>query len=233
MQFSLIIPMYNEKDIIQDSIRTLSAYLQEQFDDYELLIVDDGSTDGSADLVEALHAPHTRVVGYMPNRGKGCAVRTGMLAAKGDLRMFLDADLAYGTTVIRSCVDKLNAHSEADILIGSRVRHPEGYSGYTLLRKLASKTYILVLNLVGGLKQSDSQCGCKLFRAAAAEDIFSRMQTDGFAFDFEAILLAQQRGCIIIEQPVKIINHRQSKVRLFHDAFQMLGELRRIKRRIK
>lgn len=233
MKFSLIVPMYNESEIIEDSVRTLSAYLDSQFDDFELLLVDDGSSDGSKELVEALHAKNTLVLRYTPNRGKGCAVRTGMLAATGELRMFLDSDLAYGTAVIGTAAAGLAKHPEAEILIGSRVKHPEGYSGYTVLRKVASKAYIKLLNLTGGLKQSDSQCGCKLFRGEAAEAIFSRMQCDGFAFDFEAILWAERLGYSIVEMPVKIINHRQSKVRLVHDAVQMLGELRRIKKRLK
>ena len=233
MKFSLIIPMYNEQEIIQDTVRTLHAYLQSQFEDFELIFVDDGSSDSSKEKVEQLQMPNTRVIRYTPNRGKGCAVRTGMLDCSGDLAMFLDSDLAYGTDVIRQAADLLLAHPDKDILIGSRVLHPEGYSGYTWLRKTASKAYILVLNLTGGLKQSDSQCGCKLFRGKAIKDIFSRMQTDGFAFDFEAILWAQKLGYSILEMPVKIINHRQSKVRVFRDAFQMLGELQRIKKRIK
>lgn len=234
MKFSLIVPMYNECEVIQDTVRTLNACLGEQFGaDFELLFVDDGSSDGSAALVEALKLPQVRVLRYEPNRGKGCAVRTGMLAAVGELRMFLDADLAYGTAVIAQAVDLLEQHPERDILIGSRVKHAEGYSGYTWLRKTASKAYIGVLNVTGGLKQSDSQCGCKLFRARAAQEIFSRMECDGFAFDFEAILWAQKLGFGIVELPVKIINHRQSKVRVFHDAVQMLGELRRIKKRVK
>lgn len=234
MKFSLCVPMYNEHTVIEDTVRTLSAYLTEQFgDDYELLLIDDGSTDGSAELAEALHAKNTRIIRYETNRGKGCAVRTGMLAAAGEIAMFLDSDLAYGTSVIRQGVDLLEQQPEKDILIGSRVLHPEGYSGYLWVRKLASKAYILVLNLVGGLKQSDSQCGCKLFRKRARQEIFSNMQTDGFAFDFEALLLAQKLGFSVAEMPVKIINHRESKVRLFRDAFQMLGELMRMKRRIK
>ena len=233
MRFSLIVPMYNEHEIIQDTVRTLHAYLQSQFEDFELIFVDDGSSDGSKEKVEELQMPNTRVIRYTPNRGKGCAVRTGMLDCTGDLAMFLDSDLAYGTEVIKQAADLILAHPDKDILIGSRVLHPEGYSGYTWLRKTASKAYILVLNLTGGLKQSDSQCGCKLFRGKAIKDIFSRMQTDGFAFDFEAILWAQKLGYSIIEMPVKIINHRQSKVRVFRDAFQMLGELQRIKKRIK
>lgn len=233
MKLSLIVPMYNEREIIADTVRALTAYLGERFEDWELLLVDDGSTDGSKEAAEALGAERVRVLRYEKNRGKGCAVRTGMLAACGDLRMFIDADLAYGTTVIGAAVDALQQHPEADILIGSRVKHPEGYGEYTRLRKFASKAYIRVLNLTGGLKQSDSQCGCKLFRAKAAEDIFPRMECDGFAFDFEAILWAQKLGYQIEELPVKIINHRLSKVRVVHDAVQMLGELRRIKKRVK
>lgn len=232
MKFSLILPFYNEKEIIADTVRTLSAFLSAQFDDYELIAVDDGSTDGSAALVEALALPNVRVIRYEKNRGKGCAVRTGMLAAGGDIAMFLDADLAYGTAVIGQGVQLLLDHPDKDLVIGSRVLHPEGYSGYTWIRRVASKAYIRVLNLVGGLKQSDSQCGCKLFRGEAIRGIFSRMQTDGFAFDFEAILLAGKLGYSILEMPVKIINHRQSKIRLFRDAIQMLGELRKIKRRV-
>ncbi len=232
MKFSLIVPMYNERQIIASSARTYYETLQKDFDDFELIFVDDGSTDGCAEVVEQLQLPQVRVVRYTPNRGKGCAVRTGMLEAAGDLAMFLDSDLAYGTDVIKQAADLLLANPDKDVLIGSRVRHPEGYSGYTWIRKLASKTYILVLNLVGGLQQSDSQCGCKLFRGKAIRDIFSRMQTDGFAFDFEAILWANKLGYSILEMPVKIINHRESKVRVFHDAIQMLGELRRIKKRV-
>ena len=233
MKFSLIVPMYNESKIIQDTVRTLTDYLQANFDDYELIFADDGSTDDSKALVEALKLPNVRVVGYEKNRGKGCAVRTGMLAATGDIAMFLDSDLAYGTDVIRQGVDLLLANPDKDMLIGSRVKHPEGYSGYTAIRKLASRVYIVVLNIAGGLRQSDSQCGCKLFRGKAIHEIFSRMQTDGFAFDFEAILWAQKLGYSIMEMPVKIINHRESKVRVLHDSVQMLLELRRIKKRVK
>ena len=234
MKFSLIVPMYNECEVIQDTVRTLNACLREQFGAaFELICVDDGSSDGSAAQVEALELPQVRVLRYETNRGKGCAVRTGMLAATGALRMFLDADLAYGTGVIAQAVAALEAQPEAALLIGSRVKHPEGYSGYTWVRKVASKGYIRVLNVTGGLKQSDSQCGCKLFRARAAQEIFSRMECDGFAFDFEAILWAQKLGFEIVEMPVKILNHRQSKVRVFRDAVQMLGELRRIKKRVQ
>lgn len=225
--------MYNEASIICDTAKTLSSYLQEHFSEYELLFVDDGSKDGTAKLVQELNLPNVYVLGYENNRGKGCAVRTGMLAATGDIAMFIDADLAYGTDVIKQAVDRLEAQPDKQMLIGSRVLHPEGYEGYTFVRKLASKAYIKVLNLYGGLKLSDSQCGCKAYRGKAIHDIFSRCETDGFAFDFETILWAQKLGYDIVELPVKIINHRDSKINVVRDTFRMLKELRAIKKRVK
>ena len=233
MKLSLIVPMYNESSIIESSARTYSEYLSGTFSDYELIFVDDGSTDGSAGLVEALGLPNTRVVSYSPNQGKGNAVKTGMLAAEGELAMFLDADLAYGTEVIAQAVALMEQNPDRDVLLGSRTLHPEGYAGYTFIRKLASRIYIKVLNVVGGFKLSDSQCGCKAYRGKAIRDIFSRVETKGFAFDFETILWAQKLGYSFIEMPVKIVNHRESKVKVVRDTFRMLKELRVMKKRIK
>ena len=224
--------MYNESSIIEDTAKTLSAYMEANFDDYEILFSDDGSRDGCGDMVRALELPNVRVVGYEKNQGKGCAVRTAMLAAEGDAIMFTDADLAYGTGVIKEIYDIFDK-APTDIVIGSRNLHKDGYEGYTLLRKLASKTYIKVLCVAGGLKLSDSQTGCKAFSAKAAKDIFSRCEVNGFAFDFEAILWAQKLGYKFKEMPVKIINHRESKVNLLKDAVKMLKDLRKMKKRIK
>ena len=232
MKLTLIVPMYNEAEVIENTARVFAGALAEEFDDWELLFVDDGSSDDCADRVEALALPNTRVLRCSPNRGKGAAVRAGMLAARGEIAMFLDADLAYGTEVIARAVRTLGEHPEAAVLLGSRTSHPEGYEGYTAFRKLASKTYLKVLNVYGGLRQSDSQCGCKAYRGAAIREIFSRVETDGFAFDFETILWAQKFGYGIVEMPVKIVNHRLSKVHMVRDTLHMLGELRRIKKRI-
>ena len=209
MKLSLIVPMYNEIGIIEQNARVYQSDLKEHFADYELIFVDDGSTDGCGEAVEKLGLPNTRVIRYTPNQGKGNAVRTGMLASDGDIAMFLDADVAYGTEVITRAADLFREHPEAGMVIGSRPMHPEGYEGYTALRKLASKTYIKVLNVAGGFKLSDSQCGCKAYRKEAAHEIFSRVETKGFAFDFETILWAQKLGYPIVEMPVKIINHRE------------------------
>lgn len=233
MKFSLCIPMYNESSIIEDTARQLSAYMQANFDDYEIIFSNDGSKDGCDKLVESLHLPHVKVVGYEQNRGKGYAVRTAMLAAKGDYVMFTDADLAYGTDVIGRVRDAFLERPEADMVIGSRNLSKDGYEGYTPIRKLASKTYIKVLCLAGGFKLSDSQCGCKAFTGDAVKKIFTRCEVDRFAFDFEAILWAVKYGMTIHEIPVKIINHRESSVNLVRDTLKMLRDLSKMKRRIK
>ena len=167
------------------------------------------------------------------NRGKGCAVRTASLQARGKYVVFTDADLAYGTEVIGRIYDIFESNKDCDMVIGSRNMSRDGYEGYTFLRKIASKTYIKVLCMCGGFRLSDSQCGCKAFTGEAAHKIFSRCEVDGFAFDFETILWAQKFGMKIKEMPVKIINHRESKVRLIRDTLKMLSDLRKMKKRIR
>lgn len=235
MKISVCIPMYNERAIIGETARTLVGALNERFDeDWELLLCDDGSTDGTADVAreQTKDQPRVRVIGYSENRGKGCAVRTAMLEARGDYVLFTDADLAYGTDVIGQAVDAFAEQPSCDLIIGSRNLGKDGYEGYTFLRKLASKTYIRVLCMVGGFRLTDSQCGCKAFTRHAAQEIFRRMETDGFAFDFEALMWAEQLGLRVGEMPVRVINHRASKIHLLRDSLRMLGDLRRIKRRV-
>ena len=233
MKFSLCIPMYNESSIIKETAATLHGYMSANFDDYEIIFADDGSKDGCGRMVEEMDLPNVRLVGYEQNMGKGYAVRTSMLAAEGDVIMFTDADLAYGTDVIKQVYETFEANPDAEMVIGSRNLHKDGYEGYTFIRKLASKTYIKVLAIVGGFKLSDSQCGCKAFRGKAAKEIFSRCEVNRFAFDFECILWAVKFGMKIVEMPVKIINHRESKVNVLRDSFKMVRDILKMKKRIK
>lgn len=232
MKFSLCIPMYNEAAIIERTAKTLSSYMSEHFDDYEIIFSDDGSADDSAALIEALSLPRVHVIRCSVNRGKGAAVREAMLASRGDIVMFTDSDLAYGTKVITRIAEFFEGHPEVGAVVGSRNVAEDGYEGYTFFRKLASKIYIKILCVIGGLKLSDSQCGCKAFRGDVARRIFSLCEVDGFAFDFEAILLGMRLGICFYELPVKVINHRESKVHVFSDAFKMLKDLWKIKKRV-
>ena len=233
MKFSLCIPMYNESSIIKDTAKTLSDYMQANFEDYEIIFSNDGSKDGCDKMVEELGLPCVKVVGYEQNMGKGYAVRMAMLEAKGDVVMFTDADLAYGTDVIKRVADTFEANPDAKLVIGSRNLSGDGYEGYTFIRKLASKTYIKVLCIIGGFKLSDSQCGCKAFRGDVVKPIFSRCEVNRFAFDFECLLWANKFGLKIVEMPVKIINHRESTVNVMSDSFKMIKDLFKMKKRIK
>ena len=232
MRISVCVPMYNESSIIEQTARELYTYMTKNFEnDFELIFADDGSKDGSADIVNNLNLPNVRVVGYGKNQGKGCAVRHGVLASNGDIVIFTDADLAYGVEVIKEAIEIIEK-GEYSVVVASRAKHKEGYEGYTFIRKLASKTYIRVLNLFGGIKISDAQCGFKVFVGESGRKIFSYCQTNNFAFDLEVILIAQKMKLKIYELPAKIINHRESKVNVVKDAFRMMKQISIIKKNI-
>lgn len=233
MRISVCIPMYNEKKVIADTAKRLSAYMAAHFEDYEILFCNDGSVDGCDEIVRALDLPCVRVIGEQQNHGKGYAVRQAMLAATGEVRFFTDADLAYGTDVIERFARVFEENPDVMVAIGSRNLQKDGYEGYTWVRRIASKIYIRVLCAAGGFRLSDSQCGCKAFRGAAAEKIFSRCEVNGFAFDFEAILWAVKYGYRVEEVPVRVLTHGASKVRVLRDTFRMLRDLRKMRKRIK
>ncbi len=244
MKISLCIPMYNESSIAADTVKTVHGAMEklasETGFDYEVLFSNDGSTDNCADIVREtaaeLGSEKIRVTGYEKNRGKGAAVRHAMLETTGDAVVCTDCDLAYGTDVIGEAVRYfVPAEGKAvpDLVIGSRKLGGDGYEGYTFIRKVASKCYMIVLRIVAGFKLSDSQCGFKAYTGDAAHAIFSEIETDGFAFDIEVLMTANQKGMTIAEMPVKIINHRESKVNVLSDSVKMLGDLLRIKKRVK
>lgn len=233
MKLSVCIPMYNESAVIADTAKTLSDYMASHFEEYEILFSDDGSRDGSAEIVKSLQLPNVRVLEQPINQGKGAAVRVAMLEACGDYRIFTDADLAYGTDVIERIANTFTENPDSDLVIGSRNLEKDGYEGYTFSRKLASKLYIRALCIAGGFRMSDSQCGCKAFSAKAAETIFSRCKVNGFSFDFEALLWAESLNMKITEIPVCVLNHRQSKIRLLRDSIRMLSDVLRIKREVR
>lgn len=231
MDISLVIPAYNESGIIMDTIQTVSARLAELTAEYEVLIVDDGSTDGMAELVRGCGDPRVRLEGYASNRGKGCAVRTGMLAAQGDLILCTDADLAYGVDVFAGLLERLRT-GEADLVIGSRRMGGEGYKNYPPLRILMYKCFGLLSHMISGLPY-DTQCGIKAYRRQAARAIFSRCTTDGFSFDFEVLMRADRLGLKVEQFPVSVINFRESKVNVVRDSARMFRDVFRIRKKVR
>lgn len=238
MKISLCIPMYNEAKIATDTACTVWAAMEinrRQYGwDFEILFADDGSRDDCAARVRAVAdegREEIHVIGYDTNRGKGGAVREAILASTGDIVVYTDCDLAYGTDVIAEAM--LRYRDSVDGVIGSRRLNGGGYEGYTPLRKIASAVYFGILKTVGGFHLSDSQCGFKSFRGDLARKIFAKCETNGFAFDFEVLLLAEKLGAHIEEMPVTIINHRASTVHVVRDSIRMLRDLIHIKKRVR
>lgn len=231
-KLSVVIPMYNELINAPKTAVVLSRYLESRLgDDFEILFSDDGSTDGCAEAVNALGLPCVRVVRYRDNRGKGSAVREGVLKSNGDVIVFTDSDLAYGEKAVYD-IYRILLKSGANAVIGSRNLRADGYEGYTVMRRLMSKLYIRVISFFAGFRYTDSQCGLKAFTAESAKTVFSSCTVNSFAFDLEVLILADKLGMVIKEFPVKIINHAQagSKVNPIKDALKMLRDVNRIKK---
>ncbi len=228
--------MYNEERNVEKTLSCISSYMDKTFgDEYEVIFINDGSRDNCAEMVkEYIEKENSkiRLIDCKVNMGKGYAVRQGVLASQGDIVMFTDCDLAYGTDVIKKFYDEM-VERGADIAVGSRNLDKSGYDGYTFLRKIASKAYIKVLCVIGGLRLSDSQCGCKAFEKSIAHKIFSFCEVNRFAFDFEAILIATKMKAKIIEIPVKIITHDESSMNIVTDSIKMVRDILKMKSRIK
>lgn len=237
MKISVCIPMYNESAVCCECARALydAMRARESEYDWEVIFCDDGSSDQCGkklcEYVRSLGTDKIKVTGYAENRGKGAAVRHAVLTSTGDFVVYTDCDLAYGTDVIFSAAEMIGAG--ADMVVGSRNLDGNGYGGYSAVRRFASRAYIKAITVLAGFRLSDSQCGFKAFDGTAARKIFSACKTDGFSFDLEVIEIGQKMGLTIREMPVRIINHRDSKIHLVSDAVGMLGDIRKIKKRVK
>ena len=229
--------MYNEAssalECAEKLCTALEKYGNETSNGYEIIFSNDGSVDGCDRIIEdfAKAHPEVRLIGDLVNRGKGYAVKRAVLESRGDVVVYTDCDLAYGTDVIADAAEVL-CDGEYDLLVGSRNLTSDGYGGYGFLRRAASKVYIKFLSCLGGLKLTDSQCGFKVLRSQSAKKLFSLCECEGFAFDYEMILLCAKAGMKTGEYPVKILTHKESKVHLVKDSILMMGEFIKIKRRV-
>ena len=226
---SVIVPAFNEARRIAATVTTLATYFDGQGWDWELLVADDGSTDETAGIVETLAASQPRVrVLRQPHRGKGGAVRAGMLAATGACRFMCDADLAMPVSQIPAFLDHMARG--VDVAIGSREGRDARRIGEPLYRHLVGRVFNGVVQMLALPGIEDSQCGFKMFTAAAAEKVFSQVTTDGWAFDVEALAIARRLGLRIVEVPIEWHFGEASKLRVLPDGVAMLRELWRIRR---
>jgi dolichyl-phosphate beta-glucosyltransferase len=217
---TVILPCYNEAERLPGTLQALLAHLSAAPGEVEVLVVDDGSTDATVNVAEAVATAdrRVRVLSYQPNRGKGFAVRTGMLAAQGERVVFTDADGSYSPSDLNRIVAAL---AQAPVAIGTRAGDASG----PVARRAASRVFNLAIRGSLGLPFGDTQSGLKGFRRSAAQQIFRHTRVDGFAFDVEVLWLAGQLGLEVAEVRVQALERQGSKVQMLADALGMLGEV--------
>ena len=227
---SIVIPAYNEAARIESTLTELSMYLRQRPWTWEIRVVDDGSTDGTAAKVEAFERSEPRVrLQREPHGGKGAAVRAGLLTATAAHRFLCDADLSMPVHELpRFMPPQLG---EADVAIGTREGAGARRVGEPALRHLAGRGFNLAVRtlMVPGI--DDTQCGFKMFTAEAVEAIFPYVRTAGWAFDIEVLYIARLRGLRVREVPIEWHFNADSRVRLFRDSAGMLQDLLRIRLR--
>ncbi len=224
---SLIVPAYREARRLPRTIPPLLAHIAERSLRWEVRIVDDGSDDGTADAARALGDAGPVVVQVEPHRGKGAAVRAGMLAARAPARVMCDADMAMPASWIQTLLDRLDRG--ADIAVASRQVEGARRVGEPWPRHVMGRVFNGVVRVAAVPGIQDTQCGFKAFRGDVARRLFRRSIIDGFAFDVEILFLAHRAGLRLEEVPVVWHHDADSRISPLRDARLMLGEIARIR----
>jgi dolichyl-phosphate beta-glucosyltransferase len=233
LRWSVVIPAYNEAQRLPGYLSQVVAYFDGRAETYEVIVVDDGSADETAARVLEAQALRSTVTLHRlaENRGKGYAVRAGMRAARGSLRLMADAD---GATPIAE-VKRLEAviQEGADLAVGSRaLPDPSVRREVHLHRKVSGEIFNFFARRMGVGDVTDTQCGFKLFRGPVADVLFAEQETEGFGFDVELLLLARRRGYRIAEVAINWADQPGSKVDVLRDGPRMLAQIVRARRRL-
>jgi dolichyl-phosphate beta-glucosyltransferase len=227
---SIVIPAYNESKRIPATLSQVLDYTASLGKRCEVVVVDDGSTDHTASLVEEIgrKAPSVRVLRNMPNAGKGAAVRKGMLQARGERVLFTDADLSAPIAEAARLFEAMDAGF--DVAIGSRALRREWVGVHqSAMRETAGKIFNFFIRLLTGLDYRDTQCGFKAFRREAAQAIFAAQRIDGWGFDVEALYLARKFGFRVQEVAVHWNHSEASKISPLGDGLRMAAEVLKIR----
>jgi len=227
---SIVVPAWNEAARIPSALRQIVGYVEPRGNRFEVLVVDDGSTDDTVSVVEQIcrETNAVRLLRNPGNCGKGFAVRNGMLEARGEYLLFTDADLSSPITEADRLLEPLK--TGYDVVFGSRALRPEWvFPRQPWLRETAGKTFNLFVRALTALPFRDTQCGFKAFRREAARAIFSRQTIPGFGFDVEILYLARKLGYRVLETPVHWANDTRTKVHPFRDGSRMFADLLRIR----
>jgi dolichyl-phosphate beta-glucosyltransferase len=227
--FTVVIPAFNEAGRIGETLRVTLEYLGRVSPESEMIVVNDGSTDATSEIVRegfsAAGPIATRLIEHSPNRGKGAAVRAGLLAATRPIGLFSDADLSTPIDDAPKLIGPIAA-GEVDIAFGSRaldrrlIGHHQPWR-----REQGGRVFNFVVRVATGLPFWDTQCGFKAFRLDVCRPVFERAQTEGFGFDVELLYLAWRAKLRMREIPVHWNHFDGSKVSFFRDSIRMFGEV--------
>jgi len=231
---SVIIAAYNEEKRITPSLFKIRDYMRSQGLDYEIIVVDDGSNDRTSEVVRDVipDIPHLRDIRYEVNRGKGYALKTGVLASKGDLVLVSDADLSTPIEELSKLLPLINDKS-GEVAIGSRALvMSDIIKKQPWWRQNMGKVFNKIVKFIVLDDFEDTQCGFKLFSGDIARTLFSESRTERFAYDVEILARAKKKGYRIQEVPIRWINSPESKVDPLKDSFQMLVDLLKIRARV-
>lgn len=227
IKLSLIIPVYNAETFIYDSLVRLVEWRASLNYNVEVILVNDGSSDATNIVIEDFIGTNDtfKLISYNKNKGKGYAVKTGMIAAKGEFRIFTDADIPYGFTVFDQILYYLD-FKDFDICIGNRKSIRSKFIvKMSFLRKLSSIVFTILISRYVVTGVNDTQCGLKGFKADVADKIFSKLQVKGFAFDVEILYLCYKYDLGLKKMPVTFQGNNISTINLFKSSFQMLWDV--------
>jgi len=226
---SIIMPAYNEAGRILPSLNALGAFCRDRFSGFEIICVDDGSRDGTWEILSGLRdMPFVKLLRLAENRGKGFAVRQGMQQAGGRFLFFTDADLPYRLDALDTAMTVFHQET-CDLVVGAReLSDPKGHLNVGQARNVASRVFSGLVARLFKLEVRDTQCGFKGFSREAAQRIFSQQSVSGYAFDVEIFILARRLGMRICRIPVTLVEQAGSKISLTRDPLIMLVDLIRL-----
>jgi glycosyltransferase involved in cell wall biosynthesis len=230
LSYSLVIPAFNESSRIRPTLDEILRYIGERKWDAEILVVDDGSRDDTAEIVREYARAHSQIqlVQNPGNRGKGYSVRNGMLHARGDICLFTDADLSSPIAEAQKLFDAIQ--QGADIAIGSRwLRAELQTERQPFYRQAFGRIFNILLRLVLGLRFKDTQCGFKAFRRETAQRIFPLQRIERWGFDPEILFLARRMNLKVSEVPVVWAHSEGTRLHPFRDGLRMFGDVMRIR----